>query len=56
MTKVNQKRLYDHYITTKQTENAAMILKAYPNFAKDEAPVDEPEPEKKKKMFSKKVK
>jgi len=35
MTEANQKKLYEHFVSTGQTERAEMILKAYPQFKEE---------------------
>jgi len=47
MTEENQKRLYEHFLKTKQTKRAAEVLKVYPQFA--EKPVEEKTKSKKGK-------
>lgn len=46
MTEENQKRLYNHYVSTGQTKNIEMMLKAYPHFAEKK---EETKKEKSKK-------
>ena len=41
MTEENQKKLYEHFLRTNQTERAAEVLKVYPQFAEKEEPVKE---------------
>ncbi len=38
MTEANQKRLYEHFLRTGQTERAAEVLKVYPQFEAKEIP------------------
>jgi len=45
MTEANQKKLYEHFTATGQTERAEEILKVYPNFSKV---VEEVKPKKEK--------
>lgn len=36
MTEANQKKLYEHFIATNQTDRAAEVLTRYPNFKQPE--------------------
>lgn len=49
MTKENQKKLYNHFIATKQKARAAELLKVYPDFAEEKEESSEVIPEEKPK-------
>ena len=49
MTEENQKKLYEHFLRTNQTERAAEVLKVYPQFAEKEEPKEEKTKSKKGK-------